>query len=118
LGGTGLIARAPADAQSQPARRGEVVEIYATGLGAVSNPPGFGNAGSAAPLSRTLGDTTAEIGTTRATVLYSGMAPGLPGVYQVNALVPQDSPTGDRVPVTIRVNEQGLRSPAVTIAIQ
>jgi uncharacterized protein (TIGR03437 family) len=45
-------------------------------------------------------------------------APGLPGVYQVNAVIPQDVPTGDRVPVTIQVNEQGLRSNTVTIAIE
>ena len=118
IGGAGLIARAPADAQSRPARRGEIIEIYATGLGAVSNPPALGNAGSADPLSRTLGATIVVIGTSRATVLYSGLAPGLPGVYQVNALVPQDAATGDRVPVTIQVNEQGLRSNVVTIAVQ
>lgn len=118
IGGAGLISRAPADGQSRPAGRGEIIEIYATGLGAVTNPPNFGSAGSADPLSRTLGNTIVVIGTSRATVLYSGLAPGLPGVYQVNALVSQDSPTGDRVPVTIQVNEQGLRSNAVTIAIQ
>jgi hypothetical protein len=35
----------------------------------------------------------------------------------VNALIPQDAPTGDRVPLTIQVNEQGLRSKTVTIAV-
>ena len=118
IGGSGLIARAPTDGQSRPARRGEVIEIYATGLGAVSNAPPFGDAGSADALSRTLGNTIAVIGTSRAAVLYSGLAPGLPGVYQVNAVIPQDVPTGDRVPATIQVNEQGLRSNTVTIAIQ
>jgi uncharacterized protein (TIGR03437 family) len=118
IGGSGLIARAPTGAQSRPARRGEVIEIYATGLGVVSNPPPFGNAGSANPLSRTLGDTIAIIGSSRATVLYSGLAPGLPGLYQVNAVIPQDAPTGDRVPITLQVNEQGLPSNTVIIAIQ
>jgi uncharacterized protein (TIGR03437 family) len=118
IGNSGLVARSPTDEQSRPARRGEVIEIYATGLGAVSNTPPLGDAGSADPLSRTLGNTIAVIGTSRASVLYSGLAPGLPGVYQVNAVVPQDVPTGERVPVTIQVNEQGLRSNAVTIAIQ
>jgi uncharacterized protein (TIGR03437 family) len=118
IGGAGLIARSPVDAQSRPVRRGEIIEIYATGLGAVSNPPAFGDAGAADPLSRTLGATIAVVGTSRATVLYSGLAPGLPGVYQVNAVVPQDAPTGDRVPLTIQVNEQGLPSNTVTIAVQ
>jgi uncharacterized protein (TIGR03437 family) len=118
IGGAGLIARAPVDAQSRPARRGEAVEIYATGLGAVSNTPPFGQAGSPEPLSRTIGSTIVMIGTSRATVLYSGLAPGLPGVYQVNALIPDDATTGDRVPVTVQINEQGLLSNTVTIAVQ
>src|SRR5262245_17948402 len=118
IGGTGMIARAPVDSQSRPARRGEIIEIYATGLGAVSNPPGFGQAGVVDPLSRTLGTAIAMLGTVRATVLYSGLAPGLPGVYQVNVLIPQGVSTGERVPLTIQVNEQGLLSNTVTIAVQ
>jgi hypothetical protein len=39
IGGSGLIARAPDDGQSWPARPGEIIEIYATGLGAISNAP-------------------------------------------------------------------------------
>jgi uncharacterized protein (TIGR03437 family) len=117
ISGSGLIA-APAAAGSRPVRRGEIIEIYGTGLGPVSNPPSPGVAPSSDPLSRTLGTTTATIGTTQAAVLYSGLAPGLVGVYQVNARVPEDAPTGDGVPLTIQVNEQGPRSNTVTITIQ
>jgi hypothetical protein len=33
-------------------------------------------------------------------------------------VVPQDAPASDRVPLTIQVNEQGLRSNTVIIAVQ
>ncbi len=115
VGGTGLVARGTGE-QSRPARRGEIIEIYATGLGNVGNPPPPGTPGSAA--SQTSSAIIATIGPVRAEVLYSGLAPGLVGVYQVNARVPENSPTGDRVPVFIQVNEQGLRSNVVMIAIQ
>jgi uncharacterized protein (TIGR03437 family) len=117
IGGTGLIARVTGE-QSRPARRGEIVEIYATGLGAVSNPPPAGAAASPENLSRTTGSTIVMSGPVRADVLYSGLAPGMAGVYQVNARIPDNAPAGDRVPVMIQVNEQGLRSNSATIAIQ
>jgi uncharacterized protein (TIGR03437 family) len=99
IAGSGLIA-----GPSRPARRGEAIEIYATGLGPVNS------------LSRTLGETAVTIGGSLATVLYSGLAPGFAGVYQVNAIVPQDAAAGDRVPVSIQVN--GAPGNTVTIAIQ
>jgi uncharacterized protein (TIGR03437 family) len=109
----GVFAAGP----SRPVRRGEVIEIYASGLGAVTNPPLAGNPALTDPLSRTVGDTIVTIGSTRAAVLYSGLAPGLAGVYQINARIPEDTAAGDRIPVTIQVGEQGLRSPPVTIAV-
>ena len=108
----GIFAIAP-----QRTRRGEVIEIYATGLGAVSNPPTAGSPALPDPLSRTLADSIVTVGGARATVLYSGLAPGLAGVYQINARIPDQALSGTAVPVTIQVAENGLRSPAVTIAV-
>ena len=115
--GTGLIAGPAHDNVSRPVRRGEVVEIYCTGLGTVSNPPPDGSPALDAS-SRTLGTTIVTVGDTRAEVLFSGLAPGLAGVYQVNARIPQDAPVGDRVPLTVNVNEGGFVSNRPTIAIQ
>jgi uncharacterized protein (TIGR03437 family) len=117
IAGTGLVARATRDAFSRPARRGEVVEIYCTGLGPVSNPPLAGQPASAMNLSQTIGKAIVTIGSSRAEVLFAGLAPGLAGVYQVNAKVPADSPVGVRIPVAINVNEQGLLSNTVIMAI-
>src|SRR5262249_32138691 len=107
IAGTGLIARAGTDASSRPARRGEAVEIYCTGLGPVINPPPPGQPASATNLSQTIGTTIVTIGSSRVEVLFSGLAPGLVGVYQVNVRVPSNAPLGAQIPVTINVNEQG-----------
>ena len=117
LAGTELIAGPARDKVSRPAGRGEVIEVYCTGLGPVSNPPAAGRP-AADSLSRTLGNTIVTVGTVRAQVLFSGLAPGLAGVYQINARIPQDAPVGDRVPLSVSVNAQGLVSNMVTIAVQ
>jgi len=52
-----------------------------------------------------------------APVLFSGLTPGLFGVYQVNARIPEEAPAGDQVPLTVRVNDQGIPSNTVTMAI-
>ncbi|MGZ4760409.1 MAG: hypothetical protein ACXV95_15215, partial [Acidimicrobiales bacterium] len=41
--------------------------------------------------------------TTTATVTFSGLAPGLVGVYQVNVQVPANAPTGDSIGVYITI---------------
>ena len=54
-----------------------------------------------------------EIGGQKATALFSGLAPGFVGLYQVNATVPQVSGT---VPVTINI--LGVTSMPVTIVVK
>lgn len=88
-------------------RRGGAVEIYCTGLGATL-PPAEG-------LERTRIIPQVEIGGRDAEVLFSGLAPGLFGVYQVNARVPLDSPTGTAVEVRLRAG--GAVSNTVTMGL-
>jgi uncharacterized protein (TIGR03437 family) len=51
-----------------------------------------------------------------AVTTFSGLAPGLVGLYQVNAIVPADVTPGNAVPIYITVN--GTESNIVTIAVQ
>ena len=81
-------------------RRGGAVEIYCTGLGATL-PPAEG-------LERTRIIPQVEIGGRDAEVLFSGLSPGLFGVYPVNARVPLDSPTGTAVEVRLRAGGAGM----------
>ena len=118
IAGTGLIAGTARDGISRPARRGEVIEIYCTGLGPVSNPPKAGSPASSDVRSTTLGSTIVTVGAVRAVVLFSGLAPGIAGVYQVNVRIPEGVPAGDRVSLSIKVNEGGLVSNTPTIAIE
>ena len=56
------------------------------------------------------------IGGLPAEVAFSGLAPGFVGVYQVNVIVPMDSPTGDSVPLSLSIG--GVLSNTVTLAVQ
>ena len=120
IAGTGLLASDTREgfALTRPARRGEAIEIYATGLGAVTNPPPGGEAARSDPLSRTIQQVVVTIGGARAEVLFSGLTPGFTGLYQVNARVSQSAPVGDDVPVLLRMGETGPPSNTVTMAVE
>ena len=100
-----------------PVRRGQFIEIYATGLGRVTDPPDAGEPALSDPLSETFVMPVVTIGGVRAVVAFSGLAPGFAGLYQVNAQVPEAAPTGPAVPVMIQIPEDGPRSNTVTIAV-
>jgi uncharacterized protein (TIGR03437 family) len=113
---------------SNPASAGTtIVQIYCTGLGAVTNQPPSGSP----PLSNQLSETTTTpmvtIGGVQAQVLFSGLAPESVGEYQVDALVPAGSSKGAAVPVAIAFGDSvtangvhvgGATSNTVTIAVQ
>jgi len=99
------------------ARRGDTVQIYATGQGLSPAVAGLAD-GAAAPatpqaLTRAVPEVT--IGGRRAAVRVSGLLPGAVGVWQITTAVPSDTPVGSAVPVTVRF---GLTSNTIPIALQ
>jgi uncharacterized protein (TIGR03437 family) len=97
-----------------------VITIYALGLGPVS--PSVAD-GAAAPSSEPLARTTGQVqvmyggggpGSTTINPVYSGLAPGFVGLYQVNAVIPVGVPSGG-VPVSIVM--PGHNSNPVEIAV-
>ncbi len=100
-----------------PAAIGDVVVIYCTGLGAVTPAVDAGQgAPSTPPLSTVVNPVTVTIGGKNAQILFAGLTPGAPGVYQINAVVPSGVQPGDAVPVII--NSAGQFSPGgVTMSI-
>jgi len=101
---------------SNPAIAGStVVVIYCTGLGAVTNQPASGAAALSSPLSATTTIPSVTIGGAPAQVQFSGLVPSLVGTYQVNALVPAGSTTGNAVPISITIG--GGLSNTATIAV-
>ncbi|HWC95417.1 MAG TPA: IPT/TIG domain-containing protein [Candidatus Sulfopaludibacter sp.] len=78
-----------------PAQPGETVSVFVTGLGAVSPTISDGAAGPGSTLSFTSNTITSDINGTAATVTFSGLAPGLAGLYQVNVTIPTGLTGGD-----------------------
>ena len=98
------------------AASGDVVVLFATGLGEVAPPVAAGTAAPAEPLSRTIHTVSLTIGGVAAEVLFAGLAPGFAGLYQVNSIVPEGVTPGDAAAVVLRV--AGQASPPVTMAVR
>jgi uncharacterized protein (TIGR03437 family) len=102
--------------QARPAKHGEFLTIYCSGLGDVSPRPATGAAASGSPLSNTLLTPAVTIGGVSAPVVFAGLSPGFAGLYQVNAQVPDAAPSGGQVQVVMTIG--GVSSNTVTIAVQ
>lgn len=105
---------------AHPAKRGDVVTIYALGLGPVSPsiPTGVG-APSSEPLARVTNSVQVLfgggfLGFSTATPSYAGLAPTFAGLYQINVTIPLDTPTGN---VPVMINMPGHASNFVEMAI-
>ena len=73
---------------SNPVPVRQVVQLFANGLGPVTNQPASGDPAPANPLAMTTLTPVVTIGGMNAQVKFSGMTPGNAALYQVNAVVP------------------------------
>jgi uncharacterized protein (TIGR03437 family) len=116
--GAGLILHA-ADArlitEASPARPGESVAIYCTGLGPLKTPLRTG-AIAPNPPPETVVTPRVTIGGLEATVNSSSAAPGYAGLYRVIVQIPVESPKGNAV--TLQITMGGVSSNLVTLAVQ
>ena len=99
-----------------PTRAGNVLIILATGLGAVDNPVGNGEAGGPTTLRTCTTTPTVLIGGAAAQVLFAGLTPQFPGVYQINLIVQAGVATGNAVSLVVQTG--GVMSNQTTIAVQ
>jgi uncharacterized protein (TIGR03437 family) len=105
-----------------PARPGDVITIYATGLGAVSPAVATGQvAPSQEPLARAVDVPSVNflarfLFPLRQTPSFIGLAPGFVGLFQVNVAVPLDAPTNMRTPINLEY--PGGLSNTVEIAVE
>ena len=93
-----------------PAHAGDIVVIYLTGLGRTSPTFNAGEVpGSAAlitsPLRVTLDNQEVDPGL----IKYAGVAPGFPGIYQLNLEIPKGAPVDPELKVTGNVTSGGLK---------
>ncbi len=98
--------------------RGNIAYMYVTGLGIMN--PAVNNGDGPNGVFNVLTLPQLTIGGVNATVFFGGQAPGFPGVYQVNLQIPNNAPTGDKVPVRIAASDGSQQSPdqVATIAIR
>lgn len=89
---------------SRPAAPGETVLIYLTGMGAVNPPVADGRAGGSNPLNQSVSAARVLVGGQPATLLYNGLAPGFPGLYQINVTLPTLFSGGGNLPLAIETN--------------
>jgi uncharacterized protein (TIGR03437 family) len=102
---------------SNPAAPETVATLYSTGAGATS-PESQDGAVTAAPYPVPLLPVIVGVGHIGAEILYAGAAPGMvAGVLQVNFRIPKDTPTGDAVPLIIKVGDN-FSQQGVTIAVR
>ena len=107
-GGAGQIAALNQDGTennaANPEGRGRVVQLFGTGQGVIANAPADGTAVPSGPLLMTSELPQVVIGTQRvpdANVLFSGLAPGLVGVWQINVKIPDNVAPSATVPVAV-----------------
>lgn len=101
---------------SRPAWPGEILIVYATGLGAVTNPPATGVAALADPPSATLNQVEVIVGDLQMPVVSSVLDPSYVGLYRVSFRLSGDIPTGDAVPLVVRAG--GVDSNTTFIAVE
>ena len=102
---------------SNPADRGSIIMLFATGAGQTT-PPGVDGQVAEGPGAPPAAPLSVQIGGMDAELLYAGAAPGLvAGILQVNCRIPLEIDPGYTVPFSLRVGE--TQSPAgVTLAIR
>ncbi len=84
-----------------PAAAGDVITIYLTGMGAVQGTLATGLASPSQPPLSTTVTPTVTIGGQNAELFFSGLTPGLVGLYQVTVRVPAGLAAGKQ-PVVVR----------------
>ncbi|MEO8127924.1 MAG: choice-of-anchor V domain-containing protein [Bryobacteraceae bacterium] len=84
-----------------PAKPGEVVLLFAVGLGPTN--PAVAAGRVPADIARITNSFTLRIGDVPAAVAYAGVSPGSAGLYQFNVTVPDSLPNGDAA-VVLDVN--------------
>lgn len=101
---------------NNPAAQGSIIQLYATGMGAV-NPGALTGvlARSALPLSLSVTAPVVTIGGQNAAIEFSGLAPGFVGLWQINVRVPSGGSAGD---LPLLLSSGGQNANAVTVSIR
>jgi uncharacterized protein (TIGR03437 family) len=122
LGAPGAVTVYPSDGSSPhsltadaPAHVGDTLTFSCVGLGAVSPAIADGSLPDPTTVVSVANPVQVQIGGVPAAVTFQGLGSQFPGIYQVTAVVPGGSPTGDAVPVVLSVAGQVSQSIAIAV---
>jgi uncharacterized protein (TIGR03437 family) len=110
--------------RAKPESRGRALIIFANGPGGQFINPANGQplipiSGAVAPLSGptyvTASTPFVTVGGVPATVAFSGLAPGLVGLWQLNVIIPLNAPTGNAVPLAVSIGGQNANLTTVAV---
>lgn len=104
------------NSQAAPARRGEIISLFGTGPGPFNQTVRDGEIPGANPLITTRATPQVFIGGVQAEVQFSGLNPNAPGLWQLNAIIPDQAFITGRT--AVRVFMDGVDSNEVTIFVQ
>ena len=97
--GNYAIAARPSDysliGPNNPANRGEVLTLYATGLGLLTVDLLDGYGAPSNPLAYTRDPSQVVVNGQQCDIIFSGLGPGFVGLYQINIVLPRSLPPGD-----------------------
>jgi uncharacterized protein (TIGR03437 family) len=99
---------------NNPAKQGQVIQLYLNGLGPVNNQPASGDPAPSSPLATCKGEPSVSIGGKTATSSFCGLAPGFPGLYQINALVPTGLTAGSQG-ITVSIGGQTSKTSNIVV---
>jgi uncharacterized protein (TIGR03437 family) len=104
------------NSEFQPAEKGSIVILYATGEGA-TDPPAEDGAPASLPLPRPTQAVYVRISGFPVEVLYAGSAPGFTGLMQINVRLPGGFFPGGSLPVELYVGA-GRSQPGVSLWVR
>jgi adhesin/invasin len=104
------------NAQANPTKRGDVIQIFATGPGPLTTTPDDGTGAGSAPLIESKSKPEVYISGVPASIQFSGLTPGYAGLWQINAVVPNQAFITGKVSVVLFMN--GVTSNEVYAFVQ
>ncbi len=96
------------------AKPGEHIVVYLTGMGATTVPVASGNPAPSSPSASTVDAPSITLNSEPVSFSFSGLTPGLAGLYQIDLQVPADAPNGD---LTLVVNQPGFQGSPVILPV-
>jgi uncharacterized protein (TIGR03437 family) len=103
---------------ANPAKRGQVIQIFANGLGPVAGHPASGDPAPTTQILTCNSNPTVTIGGASAPVGFCGLAPGFVGLYQLNVTVPSGALTGTQTGTQPLVISMGGNSATINLPVQ